>query len=324
MKTKATLLLVAAMFCLVGIAQAIVYNIAKVNINVVDEAGVPIAGAKVGVGFDKDKGLGVDEIAVIGTTDRLGKFWATSRSDSNFIGFNVQKDGYYKSTGKYLYKSRKLNMWQPWNPEITVVMRKIGNQVPMYARDSKFSKLEIPVIGEKVGFDLTRFDWVPPYGAGVHADFIFKLEKRVKDRKDFEATLEVTFPNPEDGILLVKEDRQYGSEFKLPRLAPDVSYNNTLRLAESRNPGERIARNFEFNEEHNNYIFRIRSEKKNEKIDAIYGKIHGPFSFDPIFSKTATITIKYYLNPDYTRNLEYDPNRNLFGPLPSLQQVGVQ
>lgn len=41
-------------------------------------------------------------------------------------------------------------------------------------------------------------------------------------------------------------------------------------------------------------------------------------------NKKVTIIFKYYLNPDGTRNLEYDPNRNLFGKLPLHEWVDIK
>jgi len=49
---------------------------------------------------------------------------------------------------------------------------------------------------------------------------------------------------------------------------------------------------------------------------ALYGKIIHDVLIEPRGSATGKIRFTYYLNPDYTRNLEYDPDVNLFGPLP--------
>jgi hypothetical protein len=54
----------------------------------------------------------------------------------------------------------------------------------------------------------------------------------------------------------------------------------------------------------------------------MYGKIIGPISFGDVSRKdTATVQFKYYLNPDNTINLEFDPEHNLFGQLSPLEQV---
>ena len=84
-------------------------------------------------------------------------------------------------------------------------------------------------------------------------------------------------------------------------------------------------RNLDYYKQDNNYIFSVRSEETNGKHSkSMYGKIIGPISFDPVFSETAFLSFKYYLNTDYTRNLEYDSKRNLFDELPPLEQVGIK
>jgi hypothetical protein len=56
----------------------------------------------------------------------------------------------------------------------------------------------------------------------------------------------------------------------------------------------------------------------------MYGKIHGEIKFDPRGSKTALLGFKYYLNPDYTHNLEFDPTKNLFTDLKRGERVGIR
>lgn len=296
---------------------------AKITIIVVDEDGVAVKNAHVGVGFETN--TREKETSVRGVTNVNGRFVASESCNSS-IGFRVTKDGYYKSVGHYLFEKKNFYGWEPWNPEIIVVLRKIENPVPMYARDTMQSKIEIPVVGKAVGFDLIAFDWIAPYGKGSHADFEFKLDRRVADRKDFDATLTVTFPNKFDGIHSYREDRSRGSLFKLPRFAPEDGYQNSLVLREWRKPQDyNVNRNFDFIKEDNNYFFRVRSEEKDgQLVRSMHGKILGPIDFTVIFSKTAKIYFKYFLNPDYTRNLEFDPKRNLFGSLPPLEQVGIQ
>jgi hypothetical protein len=59
----------------------------------------------------------------------------------------------------------------------------------------------------------------------------------------------------------------------------------------------------------------------------MYGKILGDIQFYPINSNSAKIIFKYYLTPDYTQNIEYDPLQNLFLNLRdrrSLEWVGLE
>ena len=69
-----------------------------------------------------------------------------------------------------------------------------------------------------------------------------------------------------------------------------------------------------------NYIFRVRSESIGDKpLMAMHGKIYGDIEFDPKGKATASILFDYYLNPDYTNNLEYDPKQNLFKNIQSYE-----
>jgi hypothetical protein len=111
----------------------------------------------------------------------------------------------------------------------------------------------------------------------------------------------------------------------LPKLAFDSGYINQLSLhIKSGSSGNAVG--YETNvKKTDNYMFRIRSEEKNGKFfRGLYGKIVGEIDFSTVNSKTATIHFKYYLNPDYTRNLEYDPTRNLFPNLPEREQVRIK
>lgn len=290
-------------------SNAFAKSFAKITLKVVDENGFAIEGARVGMSFliYAEGGWGSKTKEVVGYTDSSGLFSESAFSD-NDIGFNITKDGYYQSFGDYKFKESSLGRWEPWNPEIKVVLRKIGNPVPMYVRDTSSMRpvLEIPVNGKAVGFDLMESDWVSPYGKGKHPDMFFRLDRKFISRDDFEGTLTITFPNKYDGIQLVKYNRKRGSNFKLPRIAPEDGYQSKLVRTFSKKPGEPYKRSAE---EDNNYIFRVRSEEKDGKFfRAIYGKIHGDFRFDMRGSKTASILIKYFLNPDYTRNLESGKN----------------
>lgn len=87
-------------------------------------------------------------------------------------------------------------------------------------------------------------------------------------------------------------------------------------------PGKPIQSNFA---EENNYIFRVRSQESRERTcRAMYGKIIGDFDFSPGDGKTATIRFAYYLNPDYSMNLEFDRNRNLFHEISELEKPDLQ
>lgn len=290
---------------------------AQVTIKVADEKGLAVEGAKVGVGFSYNTGWGTNSTGRQGVSDADGKFSASGQGNGH-VTYGADKEGYYNS--HYVYDFQKLGPlgWEPRSPELTVVLRKILNPVPMYVRDTKSSIIEIPVADKEIGFDLERFDWVSPYGGGMHSDFIFNLKRRFVAWDDQDCVLTVTFSNKNDGIQLIEEDLQYGNIFKLPRCAPESGYREKLEFYIKAANGK-----WESNvKETDNYIFRIRSKEEAGRVtQAMYGKIQGPLEFSTPDSKTALIVMKYYLNPDHTRNLEFDPKRNLFGNLPLREQV---
>jgi len=296
-------------------------NIAKITVRVVDESGNPVAGANVGVGFELNTQK--KEIPMNGITNSEGRFSASEKCNG-YIGFNVVKSGYYMSVGQYNFKYEKKGFmqWEPWNPEITVVLRKIENPVPMYARNTKDSLIEIPVTGKDVGFDLILFDWLTPYGKGQIADFYCNLYVSRRGPSDFEYKLDISFPRKFDGIVSFEEDLMQGSEFKLPRFAPENGYKKDIRVFIDRKPIGASNRSFK---ENRSYIFRVRSEVENGKLKkALYGKIIGDIGIGTKKQGTANLYIKYYLNPDFTRNLEFDPKRNLFVNLPEREQVRIK
>lgn len=126
------------------------------------------------------------------------------------------------------------------------------------------------------------------------------------------------FSNKYDGLIPFEENLQYGSQLKLPRVAPLDGYVDKKELYVKR--GFNLA---ETSSKRNmNYIFRVRSEEENGRFKrGLYGKIIGDFEIGTKSKGTANIEFIYYLNPDYTRNLEFDPKRNLFGNLPDLERV---
>lgn len=302
----------------------------KVTIKIIDEDGKPVESASIGVGYIVlSWGISNKTFDVKGYSDINGHFTASANASAR-IGFTVQKKGYYRSFGQFEYKKIKDGKWEPWNPELIVVMRKIVKPVPMYARDTKKSDLLIPVSGQEVGFDLIKYDWVAPYGKGNQADLKFKLDGSYISKNDFDMILTITFSGQYDGIQIVQEDISQGSEFKLPRFAPVDGYKQKIvkyikwseKYVDRVIPSERRAIEDNF-ADNNNYFIRIRSRVAESKLlRAMYGKIQGDIKVYPRSASTAAIFFKYFLNPDYTRNLEY--GENLFENLPRTERVGLE
>ena len=297
-------------------SHAFALSDAKITIKVINEEGMPLEGARVGITYNTVSAKG----EVIGFTDASGLFTSSSEAILE-VGGSAKKDGYYQTIFNYIFTDVKSGRLIPWNPELSLVLRKIEKPVAMYARNMNMSgSIKLPVVGKEVGFDLIEYDWVAPYGKGKNTDIIFKCDRVIKSDYEYDGTLTITFPNKYDGIQPVKEDRRYGSLLKLPRFAPQGGYQQKL-IKYSRRQGRDKPSESDYKED-NNYIFRIRSEEEGGKlVRAMYGKLQGDIDFYP--KDPPGIGFTYYLNPDYTRNLEFDPKRNLFENLRSFEQVGL-
>jgi len=280
---------------------------AKLILKVIDEKGQPLENALVRIA----KGGATKKEAFKGKTNSEGYFSKIVETSDGIVGGAVIKDGYYKSNFNHSFFAKKFGRWQPWEKEITVIMRPIINQIPMYISDKWIT---IPELDKEIGFDLIKSDWIVPYGKGEVADFVFYVKRRYENIDEFEGTMILSFSNEFDGILEIKDDLGgiygIGSIFRLPRFAPKGGYISNLKKSISAgSTGWHNDKN-----EDSNYIFRIRSKgNENEEISkSIYGKILGDIVFDIRGTDTADIKMRYYLNPDGTRNLEFDPERNLF------------
>jgi hypothetical protein len=287
------------------------YPKAKITLVVVDDEGRPVEGARAGVTFDiPPEGETKGGTPKNGESDRQG-LYSTEYISRGYVHYGADKEGYYSYRNRFRFNKASSNKWQPWNPTLKVVLKKIVSPVPMYGRRAQ---IEIPAADAEFGYDLIEADWVAPHGKGKSPDFIFRVGRRFNAYDDFNASLALTFPNKGDGIQIVVADPLYGSDLRLPRLAPTEGYQNRLVINRSRHGSEVVG------EDHlspTNYFFRVRTvlDINGNVISCMYGKIQRPLVVDLIGSKTATILFEYALNPDGTPNMEFDIQKNLFKKL---------
>lgn len=317
--------------CVCGMAAAVMagvlspYHLGRVTVRVVDEEGIPVTNATAGIGFSKNipagEGWGTRPFPITGQTDTNGMFSAEAEGNPSGSCF-ARKEGYYPTLGvDFMFTNVVGDRWEPWNPTIAVVLRKVGNPVPMYAKRVPIES-EMPVADEPVGYDLMIGDWVTPHGKGRVADFVLTVQRRVADWKDFETHLTLTFSSQLDGIQAIQEAGPKGSAFRLPRTASETSYQAVWTKSIGYVPGKGYFQTQP--KDCLGYMFRVRSavDDEGQLGHALYGKIKGPIEFDARESKTAHIGFTYYLNPTPNdRNVEFDPARNLFEGLGPLERV---
>ncbi|MEM9298195.1 MAG: hypothetical protein AAGA64_07370 [Bacteroidota bacterium] len=266
-----------------------------VHIQVVDEEGTPIEGVKVNAGFTSVVLDNVKTQSIEGLTDKKGM---TTLKGSSFldVNFRASKKGWYDSTmelGRSALQSGETQV---------IHLRKIVNPIPMYA---KRIELLTPKNKKAIGFDFEAGDWIAPYGNGKRNDMIVESRLDQREMLDYDHELIITFPNRFDGVQDIYYDTSQSS-FRSDYQAPEEGYKSTWKYIRTRRPGEGEKGNVDKNR---SYLLRVRTEadKNGNIVKANYVKIYGDFS-----------QFTYYFNPTPNdRNLEFDPEKNLFKNLDS-------
>ena len=282
---------------------------ARVTVRVVDDDGQPVAEAKVAVvGFYNAVGKG--------KTDGKGCCTVTLRNASGGVDLEVDKEGFYSIYRRsYNFTDHTNGQWMPWNPTVELQLHKKSKPVPLVVKSVR--GLPIPVKGQPVGYDLIGGDWVAPYGKGQTDDFVFFAESTISNKDNFSSHLRLTFSNPGDGLILRRLFWRDDYEMRLAALAPVEGYSNQwdFVLNAKLNPATERREVISTATDDDNYYFRVRTkqDEKGNVVSAIYGKIYYGISFDPGFWHEGRpgISFMYYLNPDGTRNLEFDTHSNL-------------
>jgi hypothetical protein len=310
----------------IGVKSEVEFSTAKITVKAVDEQGQSVSGATVTIGFEPPNPQWGSSTTVNtqGQTDINGEFSASGPS-LDTLGGRVRKQGYYVSWSKNAKFTQSVaGRWQPWNPTLQVVLKKIVNPIPMYA---KSVRTYAPAVNQDVGYDLEVGDWVAPAGKGKINDLIFNLTGYWNSISDNDLTLTITFSNKGDGIqpIIVPNDGSLNM-LRLPRIAPDTGYLPKLQLRSSAKilSGQSETVLFSPNRDMN-YFFRVRSLLGNNGkiVGANYGKIHGDIVFGSAKMKNFYLMIEdYYLNPtSMDRNVEFDPSHNLFPQTFGIERV---
>ena len=283
------------------------------KVTVLDEEGKPIEGANVEfayVGYDED-----DYREDASLSDKNG----VVKSNGNAIlriHLEVTKAGYYTTS---CHKSKGTELSKGKNHDLNIVLRKKVKPIPLYARKVI---VKLPVNDKKCGYDLKVADWLPPYGKGEIADLFFKGSKSIESADKWKTQIEITFPNKKDGIqkdMLLKPL----SEFKSTRISPVKGYATSKKVIRQKNEesGYKGSTNIA------NYLLRVRSkvDGKGKLEQCHYVKLTEAFKLYVGVQQPdlpPAIGFTYYFNPTPNdRNLEFDPEKNLFKKLEHDEQV---
>jgi len=296
------------------------WPLAKLTVRVVDEQGLPLSAANVGIGF-REK-LSNKDARVTGATDAKGEFAAEGHSDMRLLS-SARKDGFYVSgSSGTVFNDQANGKWVPWNPVAQIIMRPIGKPLALFA---KRVQMDVPVLDQPCGFDFEKGDWVAPHGKGVVSDFTFTIHASVKGFYDYFAEATIAFAQPRDGLARMSSPAiARSSALRWERSAPDGGYvtSHTLRI-QGHDPrsGKQPDKTFDLYDRDRGYFFRVRTvEREGRIVAANYGKIAGDIGIDPRDTKTCTVFFTYYYNPTLLdQNLEWDITRNLLSGLSAME-----
>jgi hypothetical protein len=292
---------------------------------VADEAGTPVANATVrGGGWIPDRS---ENSEFSSATDTNGVAVVDARTAMD-IGGEITKDGFYRSDFYKMFGDKgptaiKDGYWQPRGNTNTVVLKRIRNPIPMYA---KRVNTRVPVLDTPIGYDLEKGAWVGPHGNGVVSDIVVTVHGQYVDNVNRDIQMSLEFPSRGAGVITntvpIHNEAPMGSTLVSDHEAPSDGYQPSYAYTQRMRPKLKDRTNMTPRFGQIAY-FRVRTEvdDKGQVKKAWYGKMYGDLhcAFDS--DKRICVNFTFYLNPDGTRNVEFDPERNLLTGLKSLEQV---
>jgi len=249
-----------------------------------------------------------------GNTDGSGLF-VTEGKTANRLNYSVKKDGYYDTQATHVFSQRNgfdvvKGKWIPWNPTVKVILKEKRNPIPMYVQRVT---IVLPKKDEAFGYDFEKGDWVPPHGKGGQSDLFFMCSFEERGALlDYKSELVITAAQKGEGMIVNNTDTE--SQFLSRHEAQENGYEPQVYFVTDRTPSK-ILQNIELEKtEYLTFRSRILRDDNGNIISSNYGKIYG-ISYGRVdaTSGKVSITLLYYFNPiPNDRNIEYDPNENLF------------
>ncbi len=255
--------------------------LAKEILRIVDENGLPVAGAIIHGGLQTGGGVN-DFVPINGITSSNGEYVIEGKC-TNRIRCDVKKDGYYRSefllTSYGATHSCDDGKWMPYGTVNVITLhrvKRLGTLAVPSGRGSNVGRWRVPKWNSWIGFDFEVFDWVKPYGDGCNQDALFLFTAYEKDPSfDFKFTMDICFTNSPFAGAYVCKKNQY-SDLQWPSCADsNETYRTKFSYSFERHPnGERVVNTLP---DEACMVFRTRTgvNDAGELVSAHYGVISG-------------------------------------------------
>lgn len=289
-----------------------VYAVHSVTLEIFvhDEKGQPIEGALVRGFFFQDQI--VDKFARTthgAVTDETGTAILAGREEL-YVDLNIEKRKYYPSKKRAQIRGAR-------SVRVNILLRERRNPIAMYARRVV---VELPGVGQEYGFDFFKGDLVGSARSGINRDVSLTINNELLVDGGYTQTMTMRFPGESDGAVLAEDiDAFQDSYFKSRYEAPVGGYAERLIVLNERGSTESRRENFGVP-----FYIKIRtlSESEDGEEQANYCKIWPGVKLYGVRAEKPSFSMTYYCNPQRAnRNVEFDPNKNLYQSLPYNEKV---
>ena len=295
----------------------------RISITVRDNEGCPVSNATVRVGYSAGHVVFAEQTShhAEAKTDEYGKAIVRFNCSCSDVYWSVEADGYYPSDfHKEVFRIEvvqippifyKVNMLEH-EKEGRVTLWKKKNPQPMIVHGVGYEKDEhlVPHKNGRYGFDMMKFDWLPPLGKGEVADFNFI--RRIGEEVDDGVWGWLEFPE-KCGMYTGKQTgcKNFPSTYEADANA--VYKSRIPFIFDHSDDGKKGITYKDIVNEDEFGVLRTRvvCDDNGNIIKANYSKVLGPFRFGDWCGKWVILTRCAVFNPRVNdSNLESDPEHS--------------
>ena len=291
----------------------------RLSVTVTDNDGCPVTNATVHLGFSSGHVVFAEGKSrhYSARTDKDGKAVVKFNGDNSDVYWSVTADGYYPSGSRKEVFLIEVKQIPPLFYTVTmreheksgeVILWKKQNPQPMMAHGVSYEEDQhlFPEENGRYGFDMMKFDWLPPRGNGEVADFVFV--RRIGD--------EVA-----DGVVGYLEfaekcgmytRKQTGSK-TFPSTYEAVFVTRIPFIFDHADEGTKAItyKDIVNDDEYGVLRTRVVCDEQGNIVSANYSKVLGPFRVGSAYRGWVMSTPCAVFNPRVNDpNLESDPERS--------------